>query len=80
LDLHKLPVAKQERVGLSPRVKAGLETTRAKGKGIGRPPVVVAPSTIAALRQRGRSWPQITRELGIGVATAHRIGQTISKI
>jgi DNA invertase Pin-like site-specific DNA recombinase len=73
-------VAKQERVRLSQRVKAGLETARAKGKRLGRPQVFVEPSTIAMLRQRGRSWPQIARELGIGVGTAYRIGQSLSKI
>ena len=61
-------VAKQERVRLSQRVKAGLETARAKGKRLGRPHVIVDPCTIATLRQSGRSWPQIARELGIGVA------------
>jgi len=72
-------VAKQERVRLSQRVKAGLETARAKGKKLGRPQVVVEPSTIAALRQSGRSWPQIARELGIGVGTAYRLGQSFSR-
>jgi DNA invertase Pin-like site-specific DNA recombinase len=73
-------VAKQERVRLSQRVKAGLETARAKGKRLGRPQVIVEPSTIVMLRERGRSWPQIARELGIGVGTAYRIGQSLSKI
>ena len=72
-------VAKQERVRLSQRVKAGLETARAKGRRLGRPQVIVEPSAIATLRQRGRSWPQIARELGIGVGTAYRIGQSLSK-
>jgi DNA invertase Pin-like site-specific DNA recombinase len=70
-------VAKQERVRLSQRVKAGLETARAKGKRLGRPQVAVDASIIGALRQRGHSWPQIARELGIGVGTAHRIGQKL---
>src|SRR6202795_2395647 len=34
-------VAKQERVRLSQRVKAGLETARAKGKTLGRPRVAI---------------------------------------
>lgn len=72
-------VAKQERVRLSQRVKAGLETARARGKRLGRPQVIIDPATIAMLRQRGRSWPQIARELGIGVGTAFRIGQSLSK-
>ena len=73
-------VAKQERVRLSQRVKAGLEMARAKGKRLGRPQVAVEPSTIAALREHGRSWPQIARELGIGVGTAYRIGKSPLRI
>jgi DNA invertase Pin-like site-specific DNA recombinase len=67
-------VAKQERVRLSQRVKAGLETARSKGKRLGRPQVAVDASLVATLRQRGHSWPHIARELGIGVGTAYRIG------
>src|ERR1700722_3696712 len=46
-------VAKQERVRLSQRVKAGLETARAKGKRLGRPRLAVAARRIAVLRAQG---------------------------
>ena len=70
-------VAKQERVRISQRVKAGLETARAKG--LGRPQVIVDVARIAALRQQGRSWPQIAKQLGLGVGTVYRAHQELSK-
>jgi DNA invertase Pin-like site-specific DNA recombinase len=72
-------VAKQERVRLSQRVKAGLETARAKGKTLGRPHVAVDATVIRAMRESGRSWPQIARELCIGVGTAYRAVHGFSK-
>lgn len=72
-------VAKQERVRISQRVKAGLETARAKGKRLGRPQVAVDIRRIATLRERGRSWPQIARELGLGVGTVYRAHHELSK-
>jgi DNA invertase Pin-like site-specific DNA recombinase len=72
-------VAKQERVRISQRVKAGLETARAKGKRLGRPQVLVDIHRIAILRKQGRSWPQIARELGVGVGTVYRAHHELSK-
>jgi DNA invertase Pin-like site-specific DNA recombinase len=72
-------VAKQERVRISQRVKAGLETARAKGKRLGRPRLAVDAVRIAALRAQGRSWPQIARELGVGVGTVYRAHHELSK-
>jgi DNA invertase Pin-like site-specific DNA recombinase len=72
-------VAKQERVRISERVKAGLETARAKGKKLGRPRVSPDASKIAAMREAGRSWPQIAKQLGCGVGTAYRAYQGLSK-
>ena len=72
-------VAKQERVRISQRVKAGLETARAKGKRLGRPQVIVDIHRITALREQGRSWPQIARELGVGVGTVYRAHHELSK-
>ncbi len=72
-------VAKQERVRISERVKAGLETARAKGKKLGRPRVIVDAHKVAALRDAGRSWPQIAKQLGCGVGTAYRAYQELSK-
>ncbi len=73
-------VAKQERVRISQRVKAGLETARANGKRLGRPRVMVDASRVANMRAQGRSWPQIAKQLGVGVGTAYRAHQELSKI
>src|SRR6266850_1642362 len=46
-------IAKQERVRLSERVKAGLERARTRGKRLGRPQIVVDTRKVAALRAQG---------------------------
>src|SRR3984893_1735012 len=51
-------VAKQERVRLSQRVKAGLDRARSQGRKLGRPRVVVDAGQIARLRASGASWPK----------------------
>jgi DNA invertase Pin-like site-specific DNA recombinase len=48
-------VAKQERVRISQRVRAGLDLARAKGRRLGRPRVAVDSLRIALLRDQGRS-------------------------
>ena len=63
-------VAKQERVRISQRVRAGLDVARARGTRRGRPRVVVDVARIADLRARGRSWREITKEFCVGKGTA----------
>jgi DNA invertase Pin-like site-specific DNA recombinase len=65
-------LAKQERIRLSQRVKAGLDRARAQGKRIGRPGVAVNASQIASLRDQGRSWRQIADALKVSVRSARR--------
>ena len=72
-------VAELERSLIVERVKAGLRNAKAKGKRLGRPRVVVDASRVASLRDSGRSWPQIARLMGCGVATAFRAYQGLSK-
>ena len=60
-------VAKQERIGISERVRAGLTTARNKGKRLGRPRVFVSRSRIECLRQAGKSW----REIAAGAGHQH---------
>lgn len=72
-------VAELERSLIVERVKAGLRNARAKGKRLGRPQIVLDVRRIAALREQGRSWPQIARQLGVGVGTAYRAHQELSK-
>ena len=64
-------VAKQERVRISERVRAGLETARAKGKRLGRPRKIVDAAQIARLRAQGASWRAISKQLGVSIGTAH---------
>ncbi len=72
-------VAKQERVRISQRVKAGLETARAKGKRLGRPRVIVDRAKIGRLRARGLSWAKIAEQLGIGEGTVYRLARASAK-
>jgi|SRR5215467_10319252 len=65
-------VAKQERIRISERVKAGLATARHKGQRLGRPRVFVSRSRIESLRQEGKSWREIAQELNTNTATARR--------
>jgi DNA invertase Pin-like site-specific DNA recombinase len=73
-------VAKQERVRISQRVRAGLDVARAKGARLGRPKVSIDVARIANLRAQGRSWRDISKELGIGKGTAQRAVAGLPKI
>jgi DNA invertase Pin-like site-specific DNA recombinase len=65
-------VAKQERVRISERVRAGLATARTKGTRLGRPRVFANTSKLLELRQQGCSWAEITTQTGISTGTARR--------
>jgi DNA invertase Pin-like site-specific DNA recombinase len=65
-------VAELERSLIAERVRAGLRNARAKGKTLGRPRVAVDAARIGALRAHGRSWREITAELGISKGSAQR--------
>jgi DNA invertase Pin-like site-specific DNA recombinase len=66
-------LAKQERVRLSERTKAGLAVARSKGRIIGRPRLKVQPAEIAALRSRGLSLRAIARSLGVSEGSVRRL-------
>lgn len=72
-------IAEFERELIRSRVRSGLAAARARGKKLGRPRVSPDASKIAALREAGRSWPQIAKQLGVGVGTAYRAYQELSK-
>lgn len=57
-------VAKQERITISERTRAGLVKARAKGKTLGRPVVQVDMDTVHARRDSGASIRTIAEELG----------------
>ena len=73
-------VAKQERVRISQRVRAGLDVARARGRSLGRPKVVVDSHQIAALRDQGHSWREIVRLTGVSKGTAQRAVRSLPKI
>jgi len=72
-------IAEFERELIRSRVRSGLAAARARGKKLGRPRVSPDASKIASLREAGRSWPQIAKQLGVGVGTAYRAYQELSK-
>jgi DNA invertase Pin-like site-specific DNA recombinase len=68
-------VAKQERVQLSERTKAGLARVKAAGKQLGRPTKFNGEHHAAArrLRAAGVSYRGIAAQLGISLRTAQRL-------
>ena len=65
-------VARQERIRLSERVRAGLAQARAKGKRIGRPRAQVAHDDIRQRLSAGQSMSFIAQALGVSTATVSR--------
>jgi DNA invertase Pin-like site-specific DNA recombinase len=66
-------IAKQERIRLSERTKAGLAQARRNGRQIGRPRLTVQSSEIARLRASGLSLRAIARELNISEGSVRRL-------
>lgn len=65
-------VAKQERIRISERTKAGLENARRKGIILGRRRVSVDVERVKQMRAAGRSYEQIAAELKCGIGTIFR--------
>jgi DNA invertase Pin-like site-specific DNA recombinase len=66
-------LAKQERLRISERTRAGLATARSKGKRLGRPSVNVSISEVVRLRDAGLKLREIARRTGISISTAHNL-------
>lgn len=66
-------VAKQEKIRISERTRAGLARARREGKQLGRPKKI-RPERVRELRALGLSWSQIARELSIARSTAQMYG------
>jgi len=71
-------MAKQERIRMGERVRAGIARARHAGKRLGRPPLrVLKPKDVAELRKERARTKATFRELatkyGISVFTAHRL-------
>jgi DNA invertase Pin-like site-specific DNA recombinase len=73
-------IAKQERVRISERVRAGLNRARAQGtksgNPIGRPRAVFARDHAIQLRAEGLPWRDISRRMGVSVASVRRACQS----
>jgi DNA invertase Pin-like site-specific DNA recombinase len=65
-------LAKQERVRISERTRAGLERARREGKTLGRPKVGVNAAEIRGLRAKGLSWSAVSAQTGVARATCQR--------
>lgn len=65
-------VAKQERLRLSERVRAGQARARAEGKELGRPRRVFDRKKVVELRGQGLSYRKIASSLGVGEGTIRR--------
>ncbi len=65
-------IAKQERIRISERTKAGLAVARAKGRIGGRPARVWDRDRAQELRNQQMSWRQISRELGIAQSSIRK--------
>lgn len=68
-------LAKQERIKRAERTRAGLARVRATGKRLGRPAKFNGEhkARIARLRAEGRSFRQISRELGVSLRSVQRL-------
>ena len=74
-------IAKQERIRIQERVRAGLERARTQGmrsgRPVGRPRVIFRHDHVFELRNQGQSWRQISKQCGVGVTTVRRAYQSM---
>jgi len=66
-------IAKQERVRLAERTRAGLERVRRSGVKLGRPAAKADANAIRTLRASGASWNEIARRTGLARATCQKV-------
>ena len=66
-------VARQERVRLAERTRAGLERARREGKILGRPSAKVDADAVREMRRDGVSWSEISRRTGVARATCQKV-------
>ncbi len=73
-------IAKQERLRISERVRAGLNRAKEKGVKLGRPRKVFDRQEVVRLRdEEGLSWPEIARKTGLGQGTVVRAYRGLKK-
>ena len=72
-------IAKQERIRISERVRAGLNRAKVQGtrsgKPIGRPKVVFRQDEAKWLREQGMSWREIASRMGVSPTSIRRAYQ-----
>src|SRR5271156_2910729 len=73
-------IARQERIRISERVRAGLQRAQGRGRRLGRPRKIVDAARIGALRDQGLSWREIVAETGISKGSAQRAVRGLPKI
>ena len=66
-------IAKQERVRLAERTRAGLERVRREGKRLGRPVAKADAAMIRRMRHDGASWSEIARCTGLARGTIQKV-------
>jgi DNA invertase Pin-like site-specific DNA recombinase len=66
------PLARQERVRISERTKAGLQRARRSGKKLGRPKVAVDVAQLRRLQAEGLSFRQIGAKKPLSLSTVAR--------
>lgn len=66
-------IAKQERLRISERTKAGMERVRRQGKELGRPRLVVDRLKARELHEAGESLASVAQSLGVSKSTAARL-------
>jgi DNA invertase Pin-like site-specific DNA recombinase len=66
-------IAKQERIRISERVRAGLAKARKQGRVGGRPRLILSHAKVLAMSQEGCTIREIAEEMGVLPASIHRI-------
>jgi DNA invertase Pin-like site-specific DNA recombinase len=72
-------IAKQERVRLAERTRAGLERVRRCGVKLGRPTAKTDARLIRSLREAGTSWSEVARRTGLARATCQKVFREIGR-
>jgi len=62
-------IAKQERIRISDRTKAGVERAKREGKHCGRPKAMFRRDVARELRAKGWSWGKIAVQMGVPAST-----------
>jgi DNA invertase Pin-like site-specific DNA recombinase len=72
-------IAKQERIRISERTRAGMDRAKRQGTHCGRPKRVFRMDRAVELRDQGLSWRAIGAELDVSFMTAKRLVEGVTK-